>query len=640
MSYTKEYVQNQHNELLADNNQKLITEAKMRQVMLLMRDMVKPSTEVMFQNAFLNSDNVAQAITNLAGISVPLWNSGKNYPTNYVVHYDSALWKAKVAIPAGNDPPGTNANWGSMGLALTPAQLSAKLQELIGANRLPKSAVKGGEFALNFRGEGDIYDETWLAEFGYVSPGDFFIARGTDEPTGPYNDGDWMVIMEPQWPIDPMETDDTLYKRLPFGDIETLDLPSQNIDFIAIEGVNHHESDDPFIIEVGDTVRLESRLTLLEAFSKIEWNVVCLDPATILSSNRRDPEFTFSQAGLYQVNLGVANRAGTSLGTKTVIGFIDVQDTSKYYVEFLATDYNSDPVEGVRVEFNGVVKYTLSDGKVKFVNIEAGSYALEATKDGFADVTDAAFAVADNIDNSPLAMVLDGYIENDELTGDNTVGSLITADYDFVPAAYEGATEIKWWVENSEGTVIVPSVTKVRGTDEDYNEFTIPEAAAGHIVKAEITGYDVESNTNANMLKNLMMMAAAEALPVYFGYRTAEQTATINENIVLGVTDPSQHTELDQSANHDDFPDTVDVHWKDTFPAMDEFTEYTQWLAVPVSVLSDEYAYYQNIDAPFSLGAYNTKGVIESLTVDGNAYKIYKLNPTAPLNYRLSVDGL
>jgi len=417
-------------------------------------------------------------------------------------------------------------------------------------------------------------------------------------------------------------------------------VPSDNADFVAFAGTTQHESDDPFIIEVGDTVQFESRLSLLNPFSKIAWDVICINPATFLSANNRDAEFTFDVAGIYQVAVSVSNLAGDTVASKTALGYIDVQDTSLFYVEFLAKDYNTTPLSGVLISFDGVEKYTTDSGKAKFVNIASGSYELEATKDGFTNFNNAAFAVAANIDESQLNMALNAYIENEQLIGTALPGETITALYDFKPAGYEGATEIKWWVENSEGTVIVPSVTKTRGIDYDYLMFDIPESAAGHILKAEIKAYDVQSNTNANMLKTPFMMVAEPSLPVYMGYRTSAQTAVITEGIVLGTTDPSQHSEIDQAANHADFPDKIDIHWKDVFTALDEFSEYTQWMAISEATLASEYAYYQNIDYLPSLGAYNTKGVIESLTVDGNAYKVYKLNPTAPLNYRLSTTGL
>lgn len=416
--------------------------------------------------------------------------------------------------------------------------------------------------------------------------------------------------------------------------------PVSYADFIAIFDGTHYKSSEPVIVEEGDTVKFESRLSIAEEFSTIIWAKANQLTAEVEYARSRDVEFTFPDQGFYTISVSALKLGGSEIATKTVASYINAKDVSLWYVEFEATDYNGDPLAGVKVIFDGVTKYTNTSGIATFVNIATGSYVLSATKSGFTNINNAAFAVAANVDDSPLNMVLNPYIANAQLIGTPMPGETATALYDFVPALYEGATEIKWWVENSEGTVIVPSVTKTRGIDDGYLMFTIPEAAAGNILKAEIKAYDVQSNTNANMLKTPFMMVAVPSLPVYFGYRTTVQSAVINEGIVLGTTNPAQHSEINQSANHADFPNKIDIHWKDVFTAMDDFTEYTQWMAISEVTLASEYVYYQNINFLPSIGFYDTKGTIESLTVDGNAYKIYKIIPTAPVNLRLSVTGI
>ena len=105
----------------------------------------------------------------------------------------------------------------------------------------------------------------------------------------------------------------------------------------------------------------------------------------------------------------------------------------------------------MKVIFDGVTKYTNTSGIATFVNIATGSYVLSATKSGFTNINNAAFAVAANVDDSPLNMILNPYIANAQLIGTPMPGETATALYDFVPALYEGATKIKWWVENSGG---------------------------------------------------------------------------------------------------------------------------------------------------------------------------------------------
>lgn len=80
------------------------------------------------------------------------------------------------------------------GQTLTAAEIRNALETLTGYSRLNKTAILGGEFALNYKGKIDF--ETLPTISGYASqPGDFFICElGGSSVT--YRDGDWAICLE------------------------------------------------------------------------------------------------------------------------------------------------------------------------------------------------------------------------------------------------------------------------------------------------------------------------------------------------------------------------------------------------------------------------------------------------------------
>lgn len=155
--------------------------------------------------------------------------------------------------------------------------------------------------------------------------------------------------------------------------------------------------------------------------------------------------------------------------------------------------------------------------------------------------------------------------------------------------------------------------------------------------------YDIDDTLIAEKDVEGFITVGSEDPPVenavYLGYLSDLQDPVITANIVKGVTYPTQVMELDTAANHESFPDTVECGWKDEFAALDEFELYVQFLAIPAALLSSVYGYYQNMDFEMAKGAYSEEGTVEDLTVDDVAYKVFRLNETAPVNYRLSINS-
>ena len=512
------------------------------------------------------------------------------------------------------------------------------LQALPSLSRLTKLAVRGADFALNYRGTGNIFTPQYHQEMTNILKGDFWKFNGGTLPPMDVDlsEGDWVVAIKSSLTPSFDFSNETEWMVVNFTDPYT---PANYIDFVAMHDGVHYNSNTPLLIPEGDTVKLESRLAMTEAFSKVGWKIY--QGETEQRVNARDAEIIMNDAGAFAVELKVYDISGNQLEAKVVDGYITVQSSTLFSVSFLASDYNSDPVPGVRVVFDGVVKYTNASGVAFYGNIESGTYNYSASKNGFDAIASTPLVVSDDVTNSPLAMVLDAYIENEEITGVNEVGETVTADYDFVPAGYEGATEIKWWVEDSEGTEIVAPVTKVKGTHADYNQYLIPEAAAGYILKAEITAYDVQSNTNSNMLKTPFLIIDEIELPAFLGYRTAAQTDPLDSDIITGVDDPTQQDGIDKTLNAN-YPHPVDVMWMDTFPSLDELTRYDLWFAIPQADTIDEYAYYQNINKPWLTGGYTFDSITTvNVTINGQTYpyEVYVTNQ-GPNNTRFSASAI
>lgn len=123
--------------------------------------------------------------------------------------------------------------------------------------------------------------------------------------------------------------------------------------------------------------------------------------------------------------------------------------------------------------------------------------------------------------------------------------------------------------------------------------------------------------------------------PIYLGYLTPNQGTIINENIASGITYPTQVVQLDYKNNHQQIPNYINCEWKNVFTDLYQFIAYTQFLAIDKTYLTTPYLFYQNIDFVGSTGLYDSKGSVETILINNIDYWIFKLFPTAPLNYTL-----
>lgn len=103
-------------------------------------------------------------------------------------------------------PGETNAIWYYFPFGLPgvdAADIRDALETLSGNNRLNKSAVRGANYALNYRGSGDVYDPTFRNGMTNILPGDYWIYdSGIASPTDPASDtsginqGDYIVAVK------------------------------------------------------------------------------------------------------------------------------------------------------------------------------------------------------------------------------------------------------------------------------------------------------------------------------------------------------------------------------------------------------------------------------------------------------------
>jgi len=132
--------------------------------------------------------------------------------------------------------------------------------------------------------------------------------------------------------------------------------------------------------------------------------------------------------------------------------------------------------------------------------------------------------------------------------------------------------------------------------------------------------------------------------PIYIGYLIKDsQGETLTEDIITGVTYPTQSKYIDPLVNQPNLPEQINVIWKNSFGEMDPFIFHTLFLAFPQEINEDVFAYYQNMDSPIVKGLLSTKCTIETFELGGSSpilYDVYKFNDFAPVNYRLSINSL
>jgi len=193
--YTKTQVEDFTNAQIIDNITKENTPEKLRNVLAYHRDMEKLASYVKFVNDFLGSQTVDDALTYLAGKNIPSW-SDKDWPVEYFVFYSENLYRSNEAVSVGEDNPGLSSKWDQFG-ALTNSQIRDLLETLTSTNRLNKSAVRGSDFSLNRRGQGDVMDGNYKSGMTNILQGDFWIYEDTTSSGGTddISEWDWVVAL-------------------------------------------------------------------------------------------------------------------------------------------------------------------------------------------------------------------------------------------------------------------------------------------------------------------------------------------------------------------------------------------------------------------------------------------------------------
>lgn len=129
-----------------------------------------------------------------------------------------------------------------------------------------------------------------------------------------------------------------------------------------------------------------------------------------------------------------------------------------------------------------------------------------------------------------------------------------------------------------------------------------------------------------------------EEITIYFGWATIEDI--INEDRILGTTDPEQQEELDTTFASPLFPNLVAIPWKNTFDALSPWETYVFWFAFPLAHVPSNYAYYRDTNMPLIGGLVENIANFADVEVGGEDYRVCILdkNPLAPVNYSFSVN--
>lgn len=522
-----------------------------------------------------------------------------------------------------------------LSVSITAETIRDLLSTLQNLERLNKSAIQGADFALNFRGEIDLYDPDQYSNFNYINKGDFFIHKTS--PDDFLREGDWLLALGQGDILDPsLYQSQTYFKVLKLSRIEACEL---DIVCLGTLGETHTSTLQSILVNDGDTLKFEARILKARTLPiKYEWVLSFQDLAnqgtanyvTIGTKYGLTSEFTFDQEGTYTLSLEVSDIAGNQIALRRVENWISLQGSGTFSLSILVTDYGSGTIQGASVVVNGIERTTMADGRVQFVNLPEDTYSIVVSKDGFQEVIDSVF-LDQNIVDYPVTLELDPEVTIFPITGEINGGGTAIINYGFTPSGYEGATEVTTWVEQ-DGAPVTPEVTKIKG-EPNYNEFIVPSGYPGAEFHARVKGYDVQNYHNPiKMLKTIFAQISAQALPVYFGYRRLDQSNVINQAIMENTGAPE--TSVIDLSSQVDFPGLLKAFFSDFGY---EFQPCFPWIAIPHLATSSNYQLFCAIKADGTLNTSFTYGVDtrfdSTVIVDSNSntYQVYyrkTANPT------------
>lgn len=145
-----------------------------------------------------------------------------------------------------------------------------------------------------------------------------------------------------------------------------------------------------------------------------------------------------------------------------------------------------------------------------------------------------------------------------------------------------------------------------------------------------------------------------EYYPIYLGFIiNSTQGTDLTEDIIKGLTYPSQVKELNPELNSELFPEQVNAEWKREFSSMNPFVEHTLFLAIAEGTNDEDLTHYQNMDTPIVQGLLSTQCTIEDIAIDIDGsgsgsgsgsggymnYRVYIFEGFGPVNYRLSLTS-
>ncbi len=299
---------------IAANGANAITGDVLQGVLNIMADQEGLADNVIFENDFLGSNTVEDALLALAGSNIPAWNTDAEYPAGYVVKFNHVLYEALTIIEAGGVSPSHNASWGAIsgGSGTTPMtadEIRDSLQTLTGEDMLDSAKTKytgydssAAAFAALFAKFITTYNPATTYQIGHVvSYGSYLRmckVAGTLNVL-PTNADNWVIIGREE-------------------DTES----STNF-------MMYHDGDEKvssFAIPTGETISFDERGLYKDLAFKFLWEITGDSEATPTTFNTRSFDHQFDDEDVYTIKLTVYNSLGNEIATETKTNFITVQE--------------------------------------------------------------------------------------------------------------------------------------------------------------------------------------------------------------------------------------------------------------------------------------------------------------------------
>jgi hypothetical protein len=433
-------------------------------------------------------------------------------------------------------------------------------------------------------------------------------------------------ILEENLPI-ASELVNTYYVRGLDSDMQSILIPLpllQNNNFSAIVDFQMFNlgtlAPGPTTVVPGTVLTFEERTLINRLVTIYRWAVLNGE-TEVTTSNLRNPSITFGVAGTFNVKLELYDSAGvliTSVRKDNLVVVSASTNTIQFHVHNSLTGVS---ISGAEISISGYTPVlTNASGNASITIVGTGTAVFTVRFAGYDDYQSNVVVPQ----TSPPKTI-------------NLVQTVVGYDLSFVVIGTNG-------LPMSGVLVSLTSFSPdIAGYTDALGMITFEGVPAGtyaySITKA---GYEPKTASIAvPPLESVEVQLSDSALtvPAYIGYRTPAQGATITENIVKGVTDPTQQALLADVLQMSNYPDRIKLYHSSRWVAMSGEGLYYHWVCIPNAWLK-AYAFYKESIAMvvYPLTNFGTSYVVASITINGLPYTLYSVY-NSPLNMYLGVTS-